>query len=96
MCDIYASTSPELYESCTRSIRLDGAVTSIRLEQRFWAILEEIAAGEGSTLAGFINTLYREVRERRGEIGNFASLLRVVCTVYLSNGATAELSAADR
>ena len=31
------------YEPVTRSLRLHGAVTSIRLEARFWAILDEMA-----------------------------------------------------
>ena len=85
MCDIYASTDPALYETITRSIRIDGVVTSIRLEQRFWDILDEIARSEDRSTPQFINTLYREVMERRGETGNFTSLLRVICTVYLDN-----------
>jgi len=92
MCDIYASTAPELYDSVTRSVRMEGAVTSIRLENRFWQILDEIAEGEAVTTSQFLNTLYNEVLERRGEVGNFASLLRVVCTVYLTNQ-TAEATA---
>lgn len=89
MCDIYASTDPALYDTITRSIRIDGVVTSIRLEQRFWGILDEIAASEDRSTPQFINTLYQEVMERRGETGNFTSLLRVVCTVYLENKETA-------
>ncbi len=85
MCDIYASTDPALYETITRSVRIDGVVTSIRLEQRFWDILDEIAHSEDRSTPQFINTLYHEVMERRGETGNFTSLLRVVCTVYLDN-----------
>ncbi|MBB1486001.1 ribbon-helix-helix domain-containing protein [Oceanospirillum sediminis] len=89
MCDIYASTDPALYQTLTRSVRIDSVVTSIRLEQRFWDILDEIAAGEDCSTPQFINKLYREVLERRGETGNFTSLLRVVCTVYLDNKETA-------
>ena len=39
--------------------------------------------------ARFASTLYGEVLERRGAVGNFASLLRVACTVWLRerNGA---------
>ena len=47
MCRIYAGTRPGEYEAVTRSLRLHGAVTSIRLEARFWAILDEMAAGRG-------------------------------------------------
>jgi len=83
MCEIYAGTEPGLYEPVTRSIRLVGAVTSVRLEQRFWDIIDELAAGEGMSTARFVSTLYGEVLERRGKVENLASLLRVVCTVYL-------------
>ncbi len=83
MCQIYASTDPRAYQPITRSIRLHGAVTSIRLEARFWEILDEMAAAEGLTTPRFVATLYDEVLERQGEVRNLASLLRVVCATYL-------------
>lgn len=83
MCRIYAGTDPRDYEPVTRSVRLHGAVTSIRLEARFWAILDEIAAAEGMSTPKFIATLYDEVIELAGEVRNFASLLRVACITYL-------------
>lgn len=83
MCDIYASTDPSLYQSVARSVRIGGVVTSIKVERRFWQILEDIAAEGGLSLAQFLTQLHDEVIERRGEIGNFASLLRVVCATYL-------------
>jgi predicted DNA-binding ribbon-helix-helix protein len=83
MCDIYASTDTKLYEYITRSVRIGGVVTSIRLEQRFWQILEDIAKESQMTLPLFLTTLHDEVIERNGSISNFASLLRVVCTVHL-------------
>lgn len=83
MCNLYASQEPETYAHVTRAVRLNGHCTSIRLETAFWDILEEIAAAEGSTVARFASTLHDEVLERRGTVGNFASLLRVACTVWL-------------
>lgn len=83
MCRIYSSIPPSAYEPVTRSFRQHGAVTSIRLEARFWHLLDELAQGEGMTTPRFLNKLYDEVLEERGEVGNLASLLRVVCTVYL-------------
>lgn len=83
MCEIYSSTPPARYEAVTRSVRLHGGVTSVRLERGFWDILEEIAASEGSSLAKFLENLYDEAQNHHGEISNFASLLRVVCTTYL-------------
>lgn len=82
MCDIYASTDPALYECATRSVRINGMVTSVRLEARFWQILDRMAEEEGLSTPRFLGVLHDEVMERRGEVGNFASLLRVVCTTY--------------
>lgn len=84
MCDIYASTDPSLYQSVARSVRIGGVVTSIKVERRFWQILEDIAAEGGMSLAQFLTQLHDEVIERQGEVGNFASLLRVVCATYLN------------
>ncbi len=84
MCRIYAGTDPRDYEPVTRSIRLHGAVTSIRLEARFWAILDEMAAREGTTTPKFIATLHDEVLDLWGEVRNFASLLRIACVTHLA------------
>jgi predicted DNA-binding ribbon-helix-helix protein len=89
MCHIYASVPPEAYEPVTRSVRLHGQVTSIRLEARFWEILDGMAARQEMSTPRFVTTLYDEVLELRGEVGNFTSLLRVVCTVRLDRVATA-------
>ncbi|MFZ1425701.1 MAG: ribbon-helix-helix domain-containing protein [Geminicoccaceae bacterium] len=83
MCRIYAGTDPAQYEPVTRSLRLHGAVTSIRLEARFWAILDEMAGIDGVTTPKFIAKLHDEVLDLHGEVQNFTSLLRVVCTVHL-------------
>lgn len=83
MCMIYAQQDPAIYKGVTRSVRLKGFSTSIRLEAMYWTVLDEIAAGQGMTTPRFISELYDEVIELRGEMGNFASLLRVTCTVYI-------------
>lgn len=83
MCRIYASTEPAEYEQVTRSVRLHGGVTSVRLERRFWAVLEELAESEDTSLPKFLEALYDEAVSLHGQIGNFASLLRVVCATYL-------------
>jgi len=85
MCKIFASQSPEAYELITRSVRLNGYSTSIRLEAYFWAILDEIAARQQMTAPRFMSTLYDEVMELRGEVGNFTSLLRVTCALYIGS-----------
>ena len=89
MCRIYASIPLEAYEPVTRSVRLHGQVTSIRLEARFWEIIDTMAAAQGMSTPRFVTTLHDEVLELRGTVGNFTSLLRVVCTVHLAAGADA-------
>ena len=85
MCHLFASQAPASYAFETRSIRLNGQSTSIRLEKIFWTILETIAAGEGLTVPRFISTLHREVLLMWGEAPNFTSHLRCICLVALEN-----------
>ena len=82
MCRMFAGQSPDLYESHTRSIRLGGHATSIRLEAAYWSMLEEIAAEQEVSLARFLTKLHDEVLDFRGEITNFTSLLRCACLTY--------------
>lgn len=83
MCRIYADQSPERYALTTRRLRLNGQSTSIRLENTFWQILDEIAAGEGITTPAFMSKLHSEVLELHGEPTNFSSVLRCTCLIYM-------------
>jgi len=85
MCSLFASTPPESYAFETRSVRLNGQSTSIRLEKVFWENLEAIAADEGFSVPRFISTLHQEILLLRGEVPNFTSHLRCVC-VMTRNG----------
>lgn len=82
MCHIFAGQPPANYAFQTRSMRLGGHSTSIRLEAAFWKILEEIAAAQEVSLAKFLTTLHDEVLDLHGEARNFASLLRCACLSY--------------
>lgn len=84
MCEIFVKADPRLYECRSRSLRLHGAVTSIRLENLFWDALEEIAARDGMTTSQLITKLHDELVEYCGEVDNFTSFLRVCCLRYLS------------
>jgi predicted DNA-binding ribbon-helix-helix protein len=83
MCHIFAAQSPKNYTSQTRSVRLGGHVTSIRLEMVFWDILEEISNAQDMPLGKFLTELHDEVMELSGTNGNFASLLRCACLTYV-------------
>ncbi len=82
MCEVFISADPQSYDSRTRSVRLHGVVTSIRLENLFWQVLEEIARRDGMNVVQLIEKLYDELVAARGEVGNFASFLRVSALRY--------------
>ncbi|MGF1551052.1 MAG: ribbon-helix-helix domain-containing protein [Paracoccaceae bacterium] len=84
MCQIFAGQPPADYAFETRSIRLNGHCTSIRLEAMFWRVIGEIAAESGLTIPQFVSRLHDEVLELHGEVANFTSLLRCACLVHLS------------
>ena len=82
MCEIFISADPASYESRTRSVRLHGVVTSIRLEHLYWEVLEEIARRDGLSVVHLIEKLYDELVAARGGVGNFTSFLRVSALRY--------------
>ena len=87
MCQIFAGQDPATYRGETRSLRLNGQSTSIRLEAAYWEMLDRIAAAEGFSTPGFISRLHAEVLEMHGEAQNFTSLLRCACLQFLKREA---------
>ncbi|MEB0014440.1 ribbon-helix-helix domain-containing protein [Glaciimonas sp. Gout2] len=85
MCEIYLKADPIQYELRTRSIRIHGVVTSVRLENLCWDILARIARKDDMTTNQLISQLYSEVIQQQGKIGNFCAFLRVSCMRYLSS-----------
>lgn len=83
MCEFFVKADPILYESRTRTMRIHGVLTSIRLENLAWDVLAEMAAAEGCTTNSLIARFHDEILQHRGEVPNFASFLRVTCMRYL-------------
>ncbi|EKZ97736.1 ribbon-helix-helix domain-containing protein [Cupriavidus metallidurans] len=86
MCEIFIRANPDSYQTQSRSLRLHGMATSIRLENLFWEVLEELAQRDGMTVNQLLTRLHDELAEHRGETSlsaNFASFLRVCCMRYL-------------
>lgn len=83
MCQLYIGADSAMWESHTRSIRMDGMVTSIRLENRFWAVLEEIAERDSLNVPQLLHQLYNESIDEGHDLGNFTSFLRVCCLRFL-------------
>ena len=92
MCQIYAQADPILYESRTRSVRIHGVLTTIKVENLFWSVLTEMATEGNTTTNSLIVKLHDEVTEYRENVGNFASFLRVCCLRYMSLQAGRQLA----
>jgi len=83
MCHIFAGQDPANYAFETRSIRLMGHATSVRLEAKFWVVLEQISRAQKMPMSKFLSLLYEEALELHGDVPNFASLLRCCCLNFL-------------
>ncbi|AWI77898.1 MAG: aryl-sulfate sulfotransferase [Betaproteobacteria bacterium HGW-Betaproteobacteria-13] len=97
MCQIFTHAEPDLYACRARSIRLRGVATSIRLENIFWQVLEEIGQRDGLTVPQLVTRLHDELTAagKLQDRSNFTSFLRVSCTRYLELEVTG-LIPADR
>jgi len=92
MCQLFIGGDSSLWSSKTKSLRIQGVVTSIRLENFFWDILEELSFRDQMTVNQIITKLYLESLDADHDIGNFTSFLRVCCSRYLSLIADGDLS----
>lgn len=92
MCEYFVKADPIQYEQRTRTIRIHGVLTSIRLENMVWDILAEMAEEEHCTTNHLVVSFHDEILAHRGEVPNFASFLRITCMRYLRR----KLTAAER
>ncbi|MBK7529276.1 ribbon-helix-helix domain-containing protein [Piscinibacter sp.] len=83
MCEYFVKADPIQYEQRSRTIRIHGVLTSIRLENMVWDILAEMAEAEGCTTNALIVQFHDEILAHRGEVPNFASFLRVTGMRFL-------------
>ena len=83
MCEFFVKADPIQYEQRSRTVRIHGVLTSIRLENMVWDTLAEMAEEEGRTTNALIALFHDEILAHRGEVPNFASFLRVTCMRYL-------------
>jgi predicted DNA-binding ribbon-helix-helix protein len=92
MCNLFINANSDLWKSRTKSLRIEGMSTSIRIENFFWNILDEIAARDQMTVNQLITKLYFESIDAEHDLGNFTSFLRVCCARYLSLIGMGEIS----
>lgn len=83
MCRLFIGADEALWETRLKSVRMRGFSTSVRLENLYWRILEEIAGRDGMSLPQLLAKLHEELGEAHGEVENFSSFLRVCCARYL-------------
>jgi len=83
MCRFLTNKHAEEFRPVSRSIRIHGHSTSLRLEACFWRTLDDFARDEGVTTPKLIETLYTEVSEMLAADEppsiNLASVLRTAC-----------------
>ena len=83
MCQHFINADPALWASHTRSFRMDGMVTSLRLEELFWRALQTIGERDDLTVPQLLHRLYNESLDAGHDVGNFTSFLRVCCLRFL-------------
>ncbi|MFJ4154146.1 ribbon-helix-helix domain-containing protein [Pseudomonas sp. NPDC089752] len=67
----------------SRSVRLNGFSTCLRLEAVYWGILERIAEVNECSVSTVLSYVDREVHLRQGGVRNFSGLIRVICVAWL-------------
>ena len=87
MCEFFVKADPIKYEQRSRTVRIHGVLTSLRLENMVWDVLAEMAEQEGCTTNALVSLFHDEILAHRGEVPNFASFLRVTCMRYLRRAA---------
>lgn len=96
MCKLFINADPDLWVSRTHSLRIDGMVTSIRMENTFWTVLAELAQRDGMNVPQLITRLYHESIDAGHDLGNFTSFLRVCAMRYLALQLSGEVPADKR
>ena len=96
MCELFIDSDVDKWISRTKSLRIDGVATSIRMENFFWAVLSEIAVRDLMTTNQLITKLYLEAMDADHDLGNFTSFLRVCAGRYLSLIADDEIKRDDQ
>ena len=61
MCEYFVKADPIQYEQRTRTVRIHGVLTSIRLENMVWDVLAEMAQEESVTTNQLIAAFHDEI-----------------------------------
>ena len=72
-----------LAQPLSRSVRLNGFATCLRLEEVYWEVLSDISRLNDCSVNTLLSYIDREVHLRYGGVRNFSGLIRVVCVMHL-------------
>jgi predicted DNA-binding ribbon-helix-helix protein len=78
----------------SKSVRLNGLATCLRLENVYWNILATIARSNNCSVNAVLSYIDREVHLRYGGVKNFSGLIRVVCVAHVLKGDSLDISQA--
>jgi predicted DNA-binding ribbon-helix-helix protein len=84
MCRLFIGADAQLWRTRLKSVRMRGYSTSVRLENFYWRVLEEIARRDAMNVSQLLAKLHEEILEAHGGVENFSSFLRVCCGRYLT------------
>lgn len=73
----------------SRSVRLNGFATCLRLEEVYWEVLSDISRINDCSVNALLSYIDREVHLRHGGVKNFSGLIRVVCVMHLLKAGSA-------
>jgi predicted DNA-binding ribbon-helix-helix protein len=91
MCRVFAGQDARGFAQVSRTVRIGGHCTSIRIEAAFWDVLDEIARSQGLSTPKFLSLLWEEALELQEEVPNFASMLRTTCLLHLRGARPSEV-----
>ncbi len=97
LADVVSMFAPfdDEWSSTTRSIRIDGTVTSVRLENFFWRILGDMAKEQGLQIPQMLTRLSKIARSGETSHSNFTSFIRVCCGRYIDARLSARNESAE-
>ena len=67
----------------SRSVRLNGFATCLRLEEVYWEVLADISHINNCPINTLLSYIDLEVHLRHGGVKNFSGFIRVVCVMHL-------------
>ena len=67
----------------SKSVRLNGFATCLRLEEIYWDVLSDISQCNACSINALLSYIVREIHLRHGGVKNFSGLIRVVCVMHL-------------